>query len=91
MAKSDKTKHNICIASIKRSTIKPYEFKWTKFYEENLDFLNTCSEIPLELADDELMICSTIIDLSNFSILYKTKALPSKAGLVDSNITLPLP
>ena len=55
MRKSDKSIHNISIASIKRSTMKPYDYKWTKFYELNTDFLY--SGLQLELQNDELIIC----------------------------------
>ncbi|CAL2105560.1 hypothetical protein T190115A13A_160093 [Tenacibaculum sp. 190524A02b] len=48
MNKTDKSKHNISIASIKRNTIKPYDFKWTKFYESNSDF--PYSEIDIRLS-----------------------------------------
>jgi len=65
--KTDKLKHNICIAFIKRSTIKPYDFKWTKFYESNSDFLY--SGLELNLLENELIICSTVMDANNYSIL----------------------
>lgn len=40
--------------------MKPYDFKWTKFYESNLDF--PYQGLPLNLTEDELIICSTLID-----------------------------
>lgn len=67
MTKTNKSIHNICIASIKRSTMQPYDFKWTKFYEVNTDF--PYSGLPIQLSDNELFICSTLIDKDNFSIL----------------------
>lgn len=75
MRKADKSIHNICIASIKRSTMKPYDFKWTKFYESNFDFPYVGLQIDLKA--DELFICSTVIDADNFSILT-TKQLITK-------------
>jgi hypothetical protein len=80
--KTDKSIHNICIASIKRSTIKPYDFKWTKFYEVNTDFQYT--ELGINLAESELFICSTFIDKDNFSILTTRRLLTMRDGQLDS-------
>ena len=83
--KTDKSIHNICIASIKRSTMKPYNFKWTKFYETNSDFSHTGFQI--ELDENELIICSTFIDKDNFSILTTRKLLTQLDGqLYSENI-----
>ena len=38
MAKTDKSLHRICIASIKRHTMKPYDFKYTSYYESKEEF-----------------------------------------------------
>ncbi|CAL2095722.1 conserved protein of unknown function [Tenacibaculum sp. 190524A02b] len=78
MNKTDKSKHNISIASIKRSTIKPYDFKWTKFYELNSDF--PYSEIDIRLSEKELIICSTVIDSENYSILTSQKLITNENG-----------
>lgn len=78
MTKTDKSIHNICIASIKRSTMKPYNFKWTNFYESNSDF--NYSGLQLDLVENELIICSTIIDKDNFSILTTRRILTSLDG-----------
>ncbi|MBW1296346.1 hypothetical protein [Aquimarina litoralis] len=80
MRKSDKSKHNISIASIKRSTIKPYnDFKWTKFYESNSDF--PYSQLNLNLTENELIICSTIINSENYSILTSQKLITNENGI----------
>jgi hypothetical protein len=78
MAKSDKSKHHICIASIKRRTMKPYEFKWTKFYESNSDF--PYSGLLLDLTENELIICSTVIDADNYSILTTQRLITKQDG-----------
>jgi hypothetical protein len=78
MTKSDKSKHSICIASIKRSTIKPYDFKWTKFYESNSDF--PYSGLQFDLIQDELIICSTVIDGDNYSILTTRRLITKQNG-----------
>lgn len=80
MTKTDKSIHNICIASIKRCTKKPYDFKWTKFYDFNTEFIN--SEILLDLVENELIICSTIIDIDNFSILTTRQLITNEKGQI---------
>jgi hypothetical protein len=81
MTKSDKSKHNICVASIKRSTMKPFDFRWTKFYEFNSDFEDAYPDLQLNFAEDELIICSTVIDHNNFSILTTQKIITKDKGL----------
>ncbi|WP_405604235.1 hypothetical protein [Polaribacter sp. Asnod1-A03] len=78
MRKTDKSLHNISIASIKRSTVKPYEFKWTKFYDSNSEF--PYSGLELELQEKELLICSTIINADNYSILTTQKLITKENG-----------
>ena len=80
MEKSDKSIHNICIASIKRSTMKPYDFKWTRFYEGNADFMNSFPDIEIDLSANELVICSTFIDIANFSVLTTQKLATKEEG-----------
>jgi len=79
MKKSDKSKHNICIASIKRSTFKPYDYQFTKFYESNGGF--PYSGIGFELKENELIICSTVIDSENYSILTTQKLITKESGI----------
>ncbi|SHM53931.1 hypothetical protein [Chryseobacterium polytrichastri] len=78
MRKSDKSIHRICIAKIKRSTMKPYDFKWATFYENNSKIL--FQHYPFELHDEELIICSIIIDSDNFSILTTRKLITNENG-----------
>lgn len=78
MTKTDKSKHTISIASIKRSTFKPYNYKWTKFYESNSEFSNT--GIKIDLSENELIICSTIINLENYSLLTTQKLITKENG-----------
>jgi hypothetical protein len=88
MTKSDKSKHNICVASIKRRTMKPYDFKWTKFYDSNSDFQDTYPELPPDLAENELVICSTIIDIDNYSILTTQRLITKEKGIENAgNLT----
>ncbi len=84
--KSDKSIHNICIASIKRSTMKPYNFKWTKFYESNTDFLY--SGLELNLTNEELIICSMFMDADNYSILTTQRLITKERGFQNiGNLT----
>lgn len=76
--KTDKSKHNISIASIKRGTMKPFDFKWTKFYESNLEF--PYSGMNLNLSEKELIICSIVIDSENYSILTTQKLITNENG-----------
>ncbi len=82
MIKSDKSKHTICIAAIKRKTMKPYDFKWTTFYEFNSDF--SYPQLQLDLKGDELLICSTVIDAENYSILTTQRLITKEKGLENA-------
>jgi hypothetical protein len=62
--------------------MKPYDFKWTKFYESNTDFPYT--GLQIDLVDNELFICSTFIDKENFSILTTRRLLTQKDGQLCS-------
>jgi hypothetical protein len=84
MEKSDTSIHNICIAAIKRKTMKPYDFKWTRFYEESADFKNSYQGIEIELSDNELVICSTVIDKDNFSVLTTQNITTKENGILSS-------
>lgn len=80
--KSDKSKHAICIASIKRHTIEPYDFKWTKFYETNSEFYY--QGLFTGLSESELIICSTVIDSENYSILTTQRLITKQNGRKNS-------
>jgi len=58
--------------------MEPYDFKWTNFYESNSEF--HYSGLQLDLEENELIICSTIIDRDNFSILTTRRLLTSLDG-----------
>ncbi|MBX3252958.1 MAG: hypothetical protein KF862_02365 [Chitinophagaceae bacterium] len=61
--------------------MKPYDFKWTKFYESNLDF--PYSGLQPNLAENELIICSTIIDADNYSILTTRRLITKQEGQIN--------
>lgn len=79
MTKTDKSKHNVCITSIKRSTFRPYEYKFTKFYEPNNEF--PYLGIGIKLKNNELLICSTVIDANNYSILTTQRLITNKTRI----------
>ncbi len=85
MQKSEKSKHAICIAAIKRSTMQPYDFKWTRFYEANTEF-NYAGLLP-ELEENELIICSTVIDADNYSILTTQRLITQLDGQISTGNT----
>jgi hypothetical protein len=60
--------------------MKPYDFKWTRFYESNTDFHNTYPGLNLNLTENELIICSTIIDQDNHSILTTQRLITKEKG-----------
>lgn len=62
--------------------MKPYDFKWTKFYESNTDF--PYSGLQIDLADSELFICSTLIDKDNFSILTTRRLMTNQDGQLSA-------
>ncbi|WP_299619311.1 hypothetical protein [uncultured Tenacibaculum sp.] len=80
MKKTDKSKHNICIAAIKRSTIKPYDYKFTKFYESNEEF--PYNDIDINLRENELIICSTVVNANNYSVLTTQRLITNKNNIV---------
>jgi len=62
--------------------MQPYDFKWTRFYESNSDFQYT--GLQLDLAENELVICSTVVDKDNFSILTTRRLLTRQDGQLIS-------
>lgn len=59
--------------------MKPYDFKWTQFYDINSDF--PYSGLQLNLTKDELIICSTVIDNENYSVLTTQKLVTVENGI----------
>jgi hypothetical protein len=83
VTKSDQIIHRFSIYEIKRSTYTPYNFRWTNFYENHSEFLQLYPDIQLNIAEDELMICSTIIDEENYSILTTRRCVTKENGIED--------
>jgi len=64
--------------------MQPYEFEWTKFYDSNSVFTDSYPNIPIDLWENELVICSTVIDSNNFSILTTQKLITKENGALNS-------
>lgn len=79
--KTDRSIYNICIAAIKRHTFKPYDYPYTRFYESNAEFANPA--LIINKAEDELIICSTIIDENNYSILTTRRLFTKQEGQLN--------
>ena len=58
--------------------MQPYDFKWTKFYESNIDFHYT--GLFHVNSENELIICSTVIDNDNYSILTTRQLITRQEG-----------
>lgn len=75
MKKSDLSIKNICIAAIKRNTIPPFDFKFSKLYTEDTSFADPKILEALKLAADELVICSVIINTTQWSVLTTRRVI----------------
>ncbi|WDF75647.1 hypothetical protein PQ469_17320 [Mucilaginibacter sp. KACC 22773] len=83
MTRSDQIIHRFSIYEIKRHTYEPYVFRWTNFYENYSIFLQRYPVIQLDLAEDELIICSTVIDADNYSLLTTRRIVTKENGTED--------
>ncbi|NAS31852.1 hypothetical protein GTQ40_12770 [Flavobacteriaceae bacterium R38] len=75
MKKSDTSIKNITIASIKRHTMKPFDFKYSDIYENDKTILNEHVNNLIKLEDGEELICSTIISDSIWSVLTSRRII----------------
>lgn len=80
MKKSDEKIHRICIRSIKRSTIKPYHFNWTKFYENKKEFEFIRYNLIKNYLENELPICSVVINEQNWSLLTTQRIITMESS-----------
>jgi hypothetical protein len=82
VTRSDQVIHTFVIYNIKRFTFNPYEnFKWAKFYEKNSDFVKIYPEIQLSIKENELVICSTVINHANYSLLTTQRIVTKESGI----------
>lgn len=64
--------------------MQPYDFKWTRFYSENAKFNGLFPDIKLALSVEELVICSTVIDSENYSVLTTRNLITKDNGKIYS-------
>jgi len=69
MDKSDQSLKNTCIAAIKRSTIPPFDFSYTRIYKAGDTIDNEKIKTELIVESEERLICSTIINDKIWTIL----------------------
>ncbi len=75
--KTDKSIKNICIAAVKRKTIQPFDYTYTKFFDEGY------SELVLNVNNlnmGELPIAETYIDNTNWSLITTRRILSNING-----------
>ncbi|WP_299682005.1 hypothetical protein [uncultured Dokdonia sp.] len=59
--------------------MKPFDYKWSRFYKSNTNF--PYAGLELYLKENELIICSTVIDDANYSILTTQKLITKENGV----------
>jgi len=80
MNKSDQSLKNICIASIKRTTIPPFDFSYARIHEFEDTIDNEKINVELNLESEERLVCSTIISDKIWTILT-TRRIVSFEGV----------
>jgi hypothetical protein len=85
METREKLIHDLCIIGIKGSTFQPHDgYTWSRFYEENDAFRSTYPAIELDLLDSERVICSTVLDLDNYSVITTRKLMTKENGKLSA-------
>ena len=56
-------------------------YKWTRFYEDNAVFEKIYPQINIAPTEYELVICSTVIDTDNYSILTTLRLFTKENGI----------
>ncbi len=83
--KSDHSIRNICIASVKRRTPKPFDFSFTCFFEKE-----TLKEIDNEVlnfspvSEHELPISRTLVDRNNWTFVTTRQIVSCVNGIVKA-------
>jgi hypothetical protein len=79
--KDDKYYYDVVISSIKRHTIKPIDFLYSKIWEKDVSINQYYAGMGIELDEGELSICSVLIDIDNWTILTTRKIITSIDGI----------
>lgn len=89
--KQNASLHKICIAAIKRHTRVDFvhEFQWTKYYESANGFEEDALLLAIELKNNELIICSTIISIEHWSVLTTQRIITKLEGeRIEGNMSI---
>jgi len=88
MQKSDESIRRICVASIKRHTIKPIDYPLTKVFETQL-LVNIDETISSAFRhfENELPIALTYVDKSNWTLLTTRQIISNINGAVKQTLT----
>jgi len=88
MQKSDESIRRICVASIKRHTIKPIDYPLTKVFETQL-LVNIDETISSAFRhfENELPIALTYVDKSNWTLLTTRQIISNINGDVKQTLT----
>jgi hypothetical protein len=80
--KSDNSIRKICIASVKRHTIKPIDFELTKIFETQVfsEIYNNTFTLS-DVCEDELPISQTTIDQNNWTLITTRQIISCVAGI----------
>src|ERR1700733_14172934 len=80
--KSDTSIRNICIASIKRHTIKPFDFLCTKIFETETfpEIYNDTFKLS-DIHENERPISQTTIDKNNWTLVTTRQIISCVAGI----------
>ncbi|SHL59552.1 hypothetical protein [Chryseobacterium carnipullorum] len=64
--------------------MKPYDFRWTQFYDSDSNPKLLFQNFPIDFSEEELIICSVIIDPDHYSILTTRKLITNNKGNMES-------
>lgn len=64
--------------------MKSNDFRWTQFYDSDSNPKLLFQNFPIYFAEEELIICSVIIDSDNYSILTTRKLITNNKGNIES-------
>lgn len=83
MNKTNSSIHKICLAAIKQHTADEANPKWTCVYETKGEFITSTEGLELTLDENELPICSTIVDSANWTVLTTQRLITQ----IDNQLT----
>jgi hypothetical protein len=83
MQKTDESIRRICIASIKRHTIKPIDYPLTRIFEkQSLSEIDKVISSTFNHLDNELPIAITYVDINNWTLLTTKRIISNIKGVL---------